>query len=105
MPKKYNIILHEKFEKSLLECLNYLKDFNYEYSQRVKYDVHQSLKLLEFFPNMFSSFKNPYNNQIYRRMIIDEYYLVIYRVKEPFVHIILFVDGRQAYYNYFKSLS
>lgn len=104
MSKKYNVILHEEFQISLFQCLNHLKKFNYAYAQRIKADVYQSLRVLEVFPNMFSVFKNPYSNNVYRRMVVDTYNLVIYRVNNSFVHIVFFVDGRQAYHKYYNSL-
>lgn len=93
--RKYNLILHNSFSKSFSSCITQLGIFNYTYAQKVYNNTFNSLNILRLFPNMFSYFSYPHCDKIYRRIIIDKTFLIIYFVETNNIHVLLFIDGRQ----------
>lgn len=83
--------------------IKFLRNFSIPYSKKIETRIDSSIKNLKSFPNIHPIFKKT-NKNVYRKIIVEKPYLVVYTLKQQKVLVYYILDGRQAYNKYFKSL-
>lgn len=99
----YEIVISKQSSITLKKIIKFLRKFSVPYSQRIQLKIDSSIKSLKFFPNIHPIFIKTDKN-IYRKIIVEKRYLIVYTVKQRKVLIYYILDGRQAYDKYLKSL-
>ena len=99
----YEVIMSRQALITLKRNIKFLRKFSIPYSKKIESRIDSSIKKLKSFPNIHPIFKKT-NKNVYRKIIVEKRYLVVYTVKQQKVLVYYILDGRQAYYKYFKSL-
>ena len=99
----YEVIINRHAYITLKRNIKFLRKFSISYSQKIEAMIDNSIINLKYFPDIHPIFKKT-NKNIYRKIIIEKRYLIVYTVKHQKVLVYYILDGRQSYYNYFKSL-
>lgn len=100
MGNYFNIIIEDSFDKSLNYNLYfYEQNFHNFYSKIVK-QTYASLNILKSFPYIYPIFFKTSENQ-YRRIILNNYFIIVYFIESKTVHVVYFFDGRK---NLFSNL-
>ena len=93
--KRYNVILSPHFNNMLSETLEAYKSFNLNYSLKVEQKITTAIYILEFFLYSFSSFHVFPLSDDFRKIIILERFLIIYKISKNNVYLLYFLDGRR----------
>lgn len=99
----YEVIVSRQAIITFKRNIKFLRKFSIPYSKKIESKIDSSIKNLKSFPNIHPIFKKT-NKNVYRKIIVERRYLVVYTVKHQKVLIYYILDGRQAYDKYFKSL-
>lgn len=99
----YEVIMSRQALITFKSNIKFLRKFSIPYSKKIESKIDSSIKKLKSFPNIHPIFKKT-NKNVYRKIIIEKRYLVVYTVKQQKVLVYYILDGRQAYNKYFKSL-
>lgn len=99
----YEVIMSRQALITLKRNIKFLRKFSIPYSKKIESRIDSSIKKLKTFPNIHPIFKKT-NKNVYRKIIVEKRYLVVYTVKQQKVLVYYILDGRQAYDRYFKSL-
>ncbi len=100
----YEIKVNESFIQSYKFHIQSISKSFTSYSARLVNMVRKKIKIIQLFPFSTSILKFPKDNNIYRKVIIDRRYHLIYTVKDKTVFLLYFSDGRQSPEMYFKLL-
>ena len=101
---KYNIILTDLATITSEYNLMFLHAFNPKYSLKMKNSIMQSIKSLTNFPNSHSIYKK-INNKIYRKLLVNNIYHIIFTVKQNNVFVFYVNDARRNIDTYYNSLN
>jgi plasmid stabilization system protein ParE len=95
---KYKVIVSEKAMDMLKEHILFLANVNKSSARKTKERLIDSFKSLESMPQRNPFFNSPYilSNK-YHKMFVDNWYLVLYQIKDDTVYIDYIVDCRQDY--------
>lgn len=99
----YEVVMSRQTLITLKRNIRFLRKFSIPYSKKIESKINSSIKDLKSFPNINPILKKTYKN-VYRKVIVERRYLVVYTTKQQKVLIYYILDGRQAYDKYFKSL-
>lgn len=100
---KYSVVVSEKARMQIAEHISFVSNVNKESARKLKKRIMEKLQSLSDMPQ-----RNPYlNNEMlvknyYRKMPLEDRYLVIYHVEEKTVKIDYVLDCRQDYGWLFK---
>jgi len=99
---KYNIIISKQFY-IMLEC-NMLKSNYYtiNYINKVLIKIANAIAMLKTFHYATPSVKFKDKPGEYRKYVINNRFLIIYKIEQNNVYLLYFVDARMRYENYFK---
>ncbi len=95
---KYKIIVSERSIRMLSEHLRFIANKNQAASKKIKNKLMDSLKSLEKMPARYPFFEADYiPPNMYHRMFVQKWYLVLYQIKDRVVYVDYIVDCRQDY--------
>ena len=100
---KYNVIITDLATITSEYNLIFLRNFNPSYSLKIKKCITENIRSLTTFPHSHAIYKN-INNCIYRKLIINNLYHIIFTVKENCVFVFYVNDARRAYDVYLPYL-
>lgn len=100
---KYSVVVSEKAKMQIAEHISFVSNVNKESARKFKIRIIEKLQTLSDMPQ-----RNPYlNNEMlvknyYRKIPLEDGYLVIYHIEERTVKIDYVLDCRQDYGWLFK---
>jgi hypothetical protein len=95
---EYNIVVSNKAKQMLGNHLNFLSTVNKSAAKDTKQKIINSLNSLNKTPARFPFFNEQYIPQNkYHKMYIENWYLVLFQIKDSTVYIDYIVDCRQDY--------
>lgn len=99
---KYNIIISKQFY-IMLEY-NMLKSNYYtiNYINKVLIKIDNAIAMLKIFPYATPSVKFKDKRGEYRKYVINNRFLIIFKIEQNNVYLLYFIDARMQYENYFK---
>ena len=99
----FKLVIHNAFTKSLNYNLLYYKKNHYNFFFKVIKKAYASMNILKTFPYIYTVFYKT-NDKEYRKIIINNYFIIVYYIENRYVHIIYFFNGRQETQNLFRIL-
>ena len=101
---KYKVILSPTFRKMFKEHLNKYKYYSDVYCNNIEKKLYNAINLLKLFPYSLPIIKYKGIPQIYRKYIIKNRFLIIFKIVNNNVYLLYFIDGRQNPKKYFNLL-
>ncbi len=96
--QKYKIIISDTAKSMLVMHIKFLAQINKESAKAKKKEIFSALHSLSDYPHRFPFFENdfiPHNK--YRKMFIENWYLVLYQIKDDTVYVDYILDCRKDY--------
>lgn len=96
--KEYKIIISERAKDMLVQHMRFLADVSLQAADSFRIKVIESSESLRYLPK-----RNPFiydalfPTNKYRKLVINERYLMIYQIKDDIVYIDYILDCRQNY--------
>jgi plasmid stabilization system protein ParE len=96
--KTYQVIVSVRAKQMLGEHLRFLRQVNPEAAKQTKARIMGQLRTLTHMPQRYPFFAGEMipSNQ-YRKLFIDNWYLVLYQIQEETVYVDYILDCRQDY--------
>lgn len=95
---KYEVIVSEAAMKQLGNCVMFIAQDNVEAAERIRQRLVAGIRSLEQMPARFPFFNEPYiPANKYHKMFIENWYLILYQIKDAKVYVDYVVDCRQDY--------
>lgn len=98
----YNVIVAPSFEIMLTEVLYRNKYYSNSYTNNILNKTYVAISVLETFPYATPSVKFKDKQGEYRKYVINNRFLIIFKIEQNNVCLLYFVDARMRYENYFK---
>ena len=96
--KKYNIIVSDLAAKEFTNHTAFLSNVSKSAAKDLKERLLEALRSLEDMPNRFPFFQEPYiPANKYHKMYVQNWYLVLYQIKDDTVYVDYILDCRQDY--------
>ncbi len=96
---KYKVILSDDAVRLLGNCVLFLAQKDKDAAVALKDRLIASIRTLEEFPARYPYLNEPYlPANKYRKMFVDNWYLILYQIKERAVYIDYVLDCRQDYH-------
>jgi len=93
--KKYNVILSDLAAKDFTNHLAFLSNVSHPAAKELKKRMLQALRSLEEMPNRFPFFQEAYiPNNKYHKMYVQNWYLVLYQIRDDTVYVDYILDCR-----------
>lgn len=102
--KSYNVIFSPYFIQMLKEELIHYTTYSSSYAHKIEKRVYEAINILKIFPYATPIIKFRGEPEIYKKFIIMKRFLIIFKVFDNTIHLDYFIDARQSYDEYFKSL-
>lgn len=99
----FKLVIHDAFAKSLNDNLSYYEQNYYNFFCKVVRQAYASMNILKTFPYIYPVFYKT-NDKEYRKIIINNHFIIVYYIENRDVHIIYFFDGRQESQKLFRLL-
>ena len=100
--KSYNVIFSPSFIEMLEDELSHYITYSSTYASKVEKRVYEAIELLKIFPYATPTIKFRGDLEIYRKFIVYERFLLVFKVLDDTIHLDYFIDGRRIPRNYFK---
>lgn len=97
----FKLVIHDAFANSLNYYLYYYEQSYYSFLGRIVRQAYASMNILKTFPYIYPIFYRR-NKKEYRKIIINNYFIIVYYIENSDVHIVYFFDGRQESQKLFK---
>ncbi len=95
---KYKVIISQKAVNMLKEHILFLAQVDKNAAEKTRVKLISAFTSLEEMPNRYPLFNAPYiPKNRYRKMYVENWYLVLYQVKESIVYVDYVVDCRRDY--------
>lgn len=101
--KKYNILFTQSFKEMFITQFNKYTSFSPHYALKLKHQLYDAISVLEFFPYAAPIFKFKENSKYYRKLIINNRFLLIFKIYHKTIYLLYFLDGIQSSENFFNS--
>lgn len=96
--KRYQVIISERAGEMLVQHTRFLAQVSAEAADKLRIDIVEAAKSLHEFPERGSWLVDPaLPANVYRKLLVDKRYLLIYKIKDSTVYIDYMVDCRQEY--------
>ncbi|MGN0485697.1 MAG: type II toxin-antitoxin system RelE/ParE family toxin [Acutalibacteraceae bacterium] len=96
--QKYHVIVSQKAADMLKEHISFLASVNKNAAKNTKARLIEAFHSLEQMPNRFPFFNAEFiTPNKYHKMYVENWYLVLYQIKDNDVFIDYVVDCRQGY--------
>lgn len=95
---KYRVIISEKAAKDIADHLSFLANVSQSAASDAKKRIVEAVHSLEQMPNRYPFFEDdliPKNK--YHKMYIENWYLVLYQIRDDTVYVEYILDCRQEY--------
>ena len=97
--KRYHVIISQRAGEMLVEHARFLAQVSPEAADKLRMNIIEAAKSLQEFPQRGSWLVDPgLPANVYRKVLVDKRYLLIYKIKDDTVYIDYVVDCRQDYY-------
>lgn len=96
--KRYQVIFSERAGEMLVQHTRFVAQVSPQAADKLRLDIIEAAKSLQEFPERGSWLVDralPAN--IYRKLLVDKRYLLIYKIKDDTVYLDYVVDCRQEY--------
>ncbi|MBP2654236.1 MAG: plasmid stabilization system [Firmicutes bacterium] len=96
--KRYQVIISDRAGEMLVQHAHFLAQVSLAAADKLRVDIIESAKSLQEFPERGSWIVDsalPLN--VYRKLLVDRRYMLIYKIKGDKVYIDYMVDCRQEY--------
>ncbi|MEG0357558.1 MAG: type II toxin-antitoxin system RelE/ParE family toxin [Christensenellaceae bacterium] len=98
MTKQYKVIVSECSKEMLAQHIKFLADYDMDAARKVKVKLIEAFSSLKAMPNRYPFFEEefiPPNK--YHKMFVENWYLVLFQIKDNIVYIDYVLDCRQDY--------
>ncbi|WP_425057917.1 hypothetical protein SCACP_24840 [Sporomusa carbonis] len=96
--KRYHVIISERAGEMLVQHTRFLAQVSPQAADKLRMDIIEAAKSLQEFPERGSWLVDPVlPANVYRKLLVDKRYLLIYKIKDDTVYIDYMVDCRQGY--------
>ncbi len=95
---EYTVIISDLAAKEFSNHLAFLANVSKSAAVDLKKRMMEALRKLETMPNRFPFFQEPYvPNNKYHKMFVQNWYLVLYQIRDERVYVDYILDCRQDY--------
>ena len=95
---EYNVIISMRAKQMLGNHLRFLSNVNVDAARKTKQRIIEGLKSLDKMPNRFPFFNESYiPRNKYHKMYIENWYIVLFQIKDNVVYVDYILDCRQDY--------
>ncbi len=95
---KYHIIVSDKAKKMLETHIRFMAQVNKESAKKTKDKIITAIRSLSSVPKRFPFFEDMYiPKNKYHKMFIENWYLVLYQIKDDTVYVDYIIDCRAEY--------
>lgn len=96
--QKYNVIVSQRATDMLKEHIAFLASIDKNSARNTKTRLIDAFNSLEQMPNRFPFFNEEFiTHNKYRKMYVENWYLILYQIKDNDVFIDYVLDCRQGY--------
>lgn len=96
--KRYQVIFSERVGEMLVQHVRFVAQVSPQAADKLSMDIIEAAKSLQEFPERGAGLVDralPAN--VYRKLLVDKRYLLIYKIKDDTVYLDYVVDCRQEY--------
>lgn len=94
----YKIIVSDRAKQMLGNHIKFLSKANMDSAKKTKVSIIEGIKSLEEMPNRFPFLNEQYiPTNKYHKMYIENWYLVIFQIKDDVIFVDYILDCRQSY--------
>ena len=94
----YKVIVADAARRQIEEAVLFLRQESPEAAQALRVRLIEALRSLSSFPGRYPFFNEPYiPANRYHKMIVQEYYLILYQIKDQTVFVDYVLDCRRDY--------
>lgn len=95
---KYNVIISDKAKQQLALHISFLANVSKESARKTKSVLIQKIRALQEMPEKYPFFDEDYiPKNKYHKMFVENWYLVLYQIRDNTVYVDYIVDCRQDY--------
>lgn len=95
---KYKVIISDRAKQNLVTLLSFLAQINKPAAQKLKSRLISEIRSLEEMPQRYPFFQADYIPvNKYHKLYVENWYLVLYQIKDNIVHVDWILDCRQDY--------
>lgn len=95
---KYKVIISDRAKQNLVTLLSFLAQINKPAAQKLKSRLISEIRSLEEMPQRYPFFQADYIPvNKYHKLYVENWYLVLYQIKDDTVYIDWILDCRQDY--------
>lgn len=95
---KYRIVISDEARRQIGNCVLFIAQENAEAAQRLRQRLPDSIHALDELPARYPFFNEPYiPANKYRKMFVENRYLILCQIRDETVYVEYFVDCRQDY--------
>lgn len=96
--KAYRVIVSDKAKQMLGTHIRFMAQVNKEAARKKKKQLVEAIRSLAYMPQRYPFLENPYiPYSKYHKMYVENWYLVLYQIKDDRVEVDYIVDCRQDY--------
>lgn len=95
--RRYKVVVSNKARKMLQDHVYFLAEVNPAAAKELRNRILRELHSLDKMPERFPYLDEDDRRSCYRKMVIPNWYLVLYKVRDDTVHVEYVLDGRQDY--------
>lgn len=95
---KHQVIVSDEALRQLGNCVLFIAQENMEAAQRLRSRLTESIRSLDEMPARYPFFNEPYiPANKYHRMFVENWYLILYQIRDTTVYVEYVVDCRRDY--------
>ncbi len=96
--KRYRVIISERAGEMLVQHTRFIAQVSLQAADKLRMDIVEAAKSLQEYPERGSWIVDPVlPANVYKKLVVDKRYLLIYKIKDGTVYIDYIVDCRQEY--------
>ena len=96
--KAYKVIVSDRAKQMLGMHIRFIAQISKEAARKKKKQLTEAIRSLAFMPQRYPFFENPYiPHGKCHKMYVENWYLVLYQIKDDRVEVDYIVDCRQDY--------
>lgn len=98
MQEKYKVIISDRARQMMVTHISFLAKVNKNAARNTKDNLISAIKLLKTMPHRFPFFEEEYiPRNKYHKMYVENWYLVIFQIKDSTVYVDYILDCRKDY--------
>lgn len=95
--RRYRVVISREAKKMLKDHIYFLARVNVEAAKEFRNQIMAEIRSLEKMPERFPYLDEENRRSCYRKVVVPNWYLVIYLVIDDTVYVEYILDGRQDY--------